>query len=434
MVAKPVKAEVKVLEKAALETFAALSSIPGPERIDRENRVIRDVKVAGLESVNTARVLGLPLEWGDALDKTYSYLESALQEALPLYEGSRVYLDHPETQIDESGRRVISSSDRKVADHFGRLRELRFVPGDGIRGNLEYLEKHPLAEKVLETAARMSEQLALSHRAFLEPVLVAGRVVVRAIRRVLSVDLITENPGTTVTLFESAVQMIPGRMTPAAQEEEMAGGAPVAPAADPNKPTAPAQEEGAGEPAGGGSPTDLVMQGLQAAAMAIIQQPGTSADKISQLTPILEQMDQVQAVLGGGSSGDGGGAGAGDGGGSGTAESRAKGKTPAGQAQATESTMIRRLAQLEAEKAARQTLESAGVKANETRVTALAAMPKASQAALLAEFKTADTRLSVESGDIFSSRGGRQALESGGDDLVPSLEVNGKAFAASLRG
>jgi len=430
MVAEPVKAPVTVLEKAALETFAALSAIPGPERIDRENRVIRDVKVAGLESVNTARVLGLPLEWGDALDKTYSYLESALQEALPLYEGSRVYLDHPETQIDESGRRVISSSDRKVADHFGRLRELRFVPGDGIRGNLEYLEKHPLAEKVLETAARMSEQLALSHRAFLEPVLVAGRVVVRAIRRVLSVDLITENPGTTVTLFESAVNMIPGQMAPAKTEAEAAGaGAVAAPAADPNRPTAPAQEEGAGEAGAGGSPTDLVMQGLQAAAMAIIQQPGTSADKISQLTPILEQMDQVQAVLGGGASG--GGSSAGDGGG--TAESRAKGKVPAGQAQATESTMIRRLAQLEGEKAARQALETAGVKANETRVTALAAMPKASQAALLAEFKAADTRLSVESGDIFSSRG-RAALESGSDDLAPSLEVNAKAFAASLRG
>jgi hypothetical protein len=425
-------AAAQQIQAAATEFFTAVSGIPGIDRIDRANRLIRDVKVAGLYSVNSARVLGLPPEWGDALDEPYGYDPQALRNALNLYSNARVYLDHPETRIDETGRRVISASDRKVEDHFGRLINVRFVDGDGIRADLEYLECHPLASKILETAERMSEQLALSHRAFLDPVLSGGRVVIRSIRRVLSVDLITENPGTTVTLFESAANMDPNApTTPAAQEADILGGAPPAAPAPgaPAAPTAPAQEDGDME--GGGSPSDLVMKGLQAAVMAVVTGEGSAADKMAKIQTLLEQMDAVASVLT-----DAGSAAPAAPAGEAPAASPAAAESAVNRVrglQLVESAIQKELNQLRSEKEARLALESAGVQANATRIAAVAALPAAARAALVQEFKAGDARQTIESDSIFRFRGA-PALESGaGDVFAPMDEVDSEKFVQSLR-
>lgn len=166
-------------------------------RVDRANRVIRGVKILGLQSRNSARVLGVNS------DQKYSYAPEAIAEAQPLYEGIGVYVDHPKVQYDRSGARQVASEPRKTADRFGRIVNVRSEPS-GLFGDLEYIASHPLAEFVCETAERMPEQLAMSQNAFGGPTVKPdGRVVIERISSVESVDVIGEKPGTTSSLFES---------------------------------------------------------------------------------------------------------------------------------------------------------------------------------------------------------------------------------------
>lgn len=177
------------------------------ESIDRDAKVIRGVKILGLRSRNPARVLGIdPREPFDP-NAPYSYAPAALKEAAALYEGASVFIDHPEFRYGPDGRREPIPGDRKTHEKFGRIVNVRFVPESGLFGDLEYLASHPLAEMVLETAARMPDQLALSHNASAIPeVQQDGSVIITRIAQVRSVDLIGAEPGTTTSLFESTPQ------------------------------------------------------------------------------------------------------------------------------------------------------------------------------------------------------------------------------------
>ncbi len=182
---------------ATTATLIEYQRLPHGDRVDREHRVIRGVKVLGTDSGNSARSIGVDV------DGTYFYSLDAMRAALPLYEGVRVYLDHPDFQIDDSGVRRRAPATRKTREHFGRLVNVR-VEADGMYADLEYLSSHPQAEMVLEAAQRMPETLAMSHHAFGDPEMTEdGRVVITKINDVLSVDLISERPGTTNSLFES---------------------------------------------------------------------------------------------------------------------------------------------------------------------------------------------------------------------------------------
>lgn len=166
-------------------------------RVDRNSRVIRGVKVLGLKSRNSARVIGIDS------DEPYSYSLEALRSAIPLYENCKVFIDHPVFAYDSRGGRRMADGDRQVKDYFGRLVNVRVAP-DGLYADLEYLATHPLAESVLEVAERMPEQLAMSHHAYTRPTVKAdGSVVIEHISEVHSVDLIAAKPGTTASLFES---------------------------------------------------------------------------------------------------------------------------------------------------------------------------------------------------------------------------------------
>jgi len=215
------------------ESQSALIGIAdGVSRIDRENRVIKGVKVVGLVSGNTPEVLGI-----DSEQDHYSYTLECLRDAIPLYEGVSVFIDHLESEYDQkSGKRLPSQKDRKLADKFGKLRNIR-VTESGMFADLHYFEAHPMAAMVVEAAERMPDAFALSHYAFSTPQVFAnGEVKIVKINHVESVDLIGERPGTTHGLFESlskgsqesmADELKPGE-TATTTEMESPNGAPAA--------------------------------------------------------------------------------------------------------------------------------------------------------------------------------------------------------------
>lgn len=148
-------------------------------RIDRQERVIRDVKILGRQSRN-GRI----------------YSDRAMAEAAALYEDCDVNIDHP-----AEGEAALS---RKLADGFGVLRNVR-VEGEAVFGDLLYFDEHPLAALVLERAERAPSGFGLSHNATGRLTHKGGQTVVESIERVLSVDLV-RHPATSSGLFESAHQ------------------------------------------------------------------------------------------------------------------------------------------------------------------------------------------------------------------------------------
>lgn len=430
--------------------------------VDESAKIIRGVKVCGLESVNTGRTLGCPDAWGQAVDKPYLYTEQALRDAVEagLYTNARVYCDHIETGIDAQQRRVISQRDRQLGEHFGRLVNVRYVPGDGIRADLEYLESHPYAKKVLESARRMPEQIALSHVVRMQPSLIDGRVQITKIRGVRSVDLIAERPGTTSTLFESAAML----KTPPKRRMR----------------TTPALEDGIMDPSMMGTdtgeeltqnPADLVNEGISDAIMAIVIGEGAAADKLAKIQPLLEQMDALSVALGGGSSG----------GSEADASKTDTSKTPPAAPPAkpgTESAAMKdsglkypagtvvggkdmsgqpimvavesapaqpgagsgdadlraKLARMEARESARQKLEESGVKVTTKRLDVLQVLGTEAQVDAIAEFKAADGVTAVESGG--AGKGKLPPRSGGGGNPPPATKLperrDGQGFASYL--
>lgn len=171
----------------------------GADRIDRNAGVIKGVKVLGFQSRNPAKVIGVR---GPAGEKPYRYLAEAVKAAIPLYEGAKVNIDHPELVSTPEGR--VPKSGRKFGDGFGWLENVR-LEADGLYADLHYLKSHEEVNRVLEWAERRSDAIALSHNALSQPTVTAeGECVITRIVQVNSVDLIREMPGTTNGLFESA--------------------------------------------------------------------------------------------------------------------------------------------------------------------------------------------------------------------------------------
>lgn len=173
------------------------------DRVDEENGVIRGVKILGLQSRNTVRTIGGTWEeFGEALDDFYSYSLEALRDAIPLFEGIKVVINHPEFNYSKDGRRSAAPADREAEDVFGRLVNVR-AEGDGLYADHQYLKSHPFARRYVEIARRMPNVLAFSPAANGLPQLVGGKPVIVKITDARSVDLVGERPGTTSSLFES---------------------------------------------------------------------------------------------------------------------------------------------------------------------------------------------------------------------------------------
>lgn len=193
-----------VLEEAS----GVVSLSPNTKRVDTENRVIRGVKIIGLESRNIGRVLGLSeREFGEAVDQPYAYTMDCLRRAAPLYEGATVYHDHIEFGYTEDGHRYVKGDGRKNDDMAGWLTNVRAVEGKGLYADLNYYANGRGSDLLIEIATRRPDQLAMSHEAeFDEPQLINGKIYLTEIVAVNAVALVNGTPGTTNGLFEQHTQ------------------------------------------------------------------------------------------------------------------------------------------------------------------------------------------------------------------------------------
>src|SRR5262245_41817299 len=152
---------------------AARAGGVGP-RVDRKAGVIRHVRVLGWKSKNGRE-----------------YDPRGINPTA--YEGKPVNVGH-----SERGR------DRHPGERFGWLQNVS-KDSSGVWADLHFLKSDPLAEKVCEAAERCPALYGLSH------VVAAGdyserrqggRVVIEAVHRVMSVDIVAD-PAATDSLFES---------------------------------------------------------------------------------------------------------------------------------------------------------------------------------------------------------------------------------------
>lgn len=151
---------------------------------DLKNGLVRNVKIIGLTSRHG-----------------YDYSPTALKEARQLYEGARVNVDHPE--------RKNAGAARSYRDRFGKLENVSFVEGDGLRGDLRFNPKHAVAEQFIWDVQHDPAACGLSHNASgpLSPPRGRGsRPICESIERVRSVDLVAD-AATTRSLFEGKPRM-----------------------------------------------------------------------------------------------------------------------------------------------------------------------------------------------------------------------------------
>ena len=151
-------------------------------KIDREAGVIFGVKIIGCASKNGRH-----------------YPNETLREAMPLYENSKVNLDH-------SGDPMKT---RSYHDRFGMIRNVHLRENDGLYADFWFNPKHSIAEQLLWDAEHSPDNVGFSHN--VEAVVnrtaraASGTVnIVERIVAVRSVDLVAD-PATTQGLFESVV-------------------------------------------------------------------------------------------------------------------------------------------------------------------------------------------------------------------------------------
>jgi hypothetical protein len=145
-------------------------------RVDRAAGIIRGVKILGLESRN-GRV----------------YTPAALNDSLALYEGAKVNVNHPKGH---------PQAPRDYQDRIGVIRGVIFRDNEGLFGDLHYNPAHALAEQLAWDAEHAQENVGFSHNVQARTSQRGQRLVVEAITRVQSVDLVAD-PATTRGLFES---------------------------------------------------------------------------------------------------------------------------------------------------------------------------------------------------------------------------------------
>ena len=158
----------------------------GGERVDREAGVVRGVKIIGIHSANKTE--GLKRE----------YPREVLSKAIPLYEGARVNINHPNGKPEQS---------RDYRDRFGSLKGVQ-LREDGLYGDLHFNPKHSLAEQFAWDAENAPHNVGLSQNAHGRVACRNGKALVEEIWKVHSVDVVG-NPATTNGLFEDIQEPSP---------------------------------------------------------------------------------------------------------------------------------------------------------------------------------------------------------------------------------
>ena len=155
--------------------------------------VLRGVKLLGYQSRNGRR-----------------YEERALREAVGLYEGAKVNVNHPKGD---------PLSVRDYQDRLGVIRNVRLVSENGLFGDLHYNPKHTLSEQLLWDAENAPENVGLSHNVLARTRRDRNEIVVEAITKVQSVDLVSD-PATTQGLYEHAPGVVEELTAPSEPSEE----------------------------------------------------------------------------------------------------------------------------------------------------------------------------------------------------------------------
>ena len=160
---------------------------------DRENGVIRGVKILGTES-RDGRV----------------YSAKALRKAASVYEGAKVKLKQPKADPPQS------------CDYRGCIGVLRNVTtrdGEGLFGDLHLNPGYRLAEQLLWDAENCPQNLALTHNVQAVTSRRQGSVLVEAISCVHGIDLVA-GPAHTSALFETADSEPEGAPAPEVGHEQ----------------------------------------------------------------------------------------------------------------------------------------------------------------------------------------------------------------------
>jgi metal-responsive CopG/Arc/MetJ family transcriptional regulator len=146
-------------------------------RVDRDAGIIRGVKLLGLASRNGRR-----------------YRENALVDAVSLYEGAKVNINHPKGH---------PLSPRDYQDRLGVVRGVAFRAGEGLFGDLHFNPKHALSEQLVWDAEHAPQNVGMSHNVLARTTRSGDDTVVEAITKVQSIDLVAD-PATTSGLYEQA--------------------------------------------------------------------------------------------------------------------------------------------------------------------------------------------------------------------------------------
>jgi len=146
-------------------------------RVDRAAGVIRGVKLLGLASRNGRR-----------------YRENALIEAIGLYEGAKVNVNHPKGH---------ALAPRDYQDRLGIVRGVQFRRGEGLFGDLHFNPRHALSEQLVWDAQHAPQNVGLSHNVLARTKQIGDETIVEAITKVQSIDVVAD-PATTNGLYEHA--------------------------------------------------------------------------------------------------------------------------------------------------------------------------------------------------------------------------------------
>ncbi|NLS95774.1 MAG: hypothetical protein GXX96_26875 [Planctomycetaceae bacterium] len=224
---------------------------------DRERGVIRGVKILGLQSRNGR-----------------TYRPDALSRAVPLYEGVKVNVNHP---------KAASDGPRDYQDRIGVIRNVAARAGEGLFGDFHFNPKHALAEQLLWDAEHAPQNVGFSHNVLARTSREGDTLVVEAITRVHSVDLVAD-PATTRGLFESDLPDDPPHDA-AGDRAAPAAGAGDEPVAEPVATDPPAEAR-----------PDLVEQ-LWAEFEKRILQLQEEVDQLRSRQTVAERHATVQALL-----------------------------------------------------------------------------------------------------------------------------------------
>ena len=155
--------------------------------LDRQAGVIRGVKILGLQSRNGR-----------------SYLPEALAQAVSLYEDAKVNVNHPKGS---------PGGPRNYQDRIGVIRNVK-AGHDGLFADFHFNPKHSLSEQLLWDAEHAPENVGFSHNVEARTARRGESLVVEAITRVESVDLVADPATTRACSSRSPANGAAGRRRP----------------------------------------------------------------------------------------------------------------------------------------------------------------------------------------------------------------------------